>query len=228
MKFVLPVFALILCTAIASPVMAQPYTNLLQDRSLDSWMLPSGDAVEKGWSFDEDGALHLVGKGNNILSRDEYQEFELWFDFRISEKGNSGIKYRVQKFGSAWLGLEYQIQDDAAFPKQAAKHQTAGLYDLIDRSNPILERRYLPRNEWSTGHIVVQNNRLRHWMNGNIIIDEHSDSQHFTDAVEHSKFKNTAGFGRNPSGRIMLTDHGTEVWYRNLYVRRLDCCPPLP
>ena len=227
MRFVLPVFTMIFC-ATASPAMGQTYSNLLQDRSLHCWVLPNGNSVENGWTFDEDGALHLAGKGDNILTRQEFQNFDLWFDFRISAKGNSGIKYRVRKFDSSWLGLEYQIQDDAAFPKQAAKHQTASLYDLVDRSLPIFERRYLPLNEWSTGRIIVQNNRLRHWMNGNLIIDECSDSPHFADAVEHSKFKDTTGFGRNLSGQIMLTDHGSEVWYRNLYVRRLDGCPPLP
>lgn len=211
----------------AKNAIAQSYTNLIPDRSLHLWNLPDGKPVEQGWSFDSDGSLHLVGKGNNILTRDEYQDFDLWFDFRISEKGNNGIKYRVQKYGSSWLGPEYQIQDDAAFPKLPPKHYTASLYDLVDRSNPVFERRYLPLSEWSTGRIIVQNNRLRHWMNGNIIIDEDTDSQHFAEAIQASKFKDTAGFGKNFSGRIMLTDHGSEVWFRNVYIRSLNNCPPV-
>ena len=142
----LPLAACVLLLNYAENVIAQTYTNLIPDRSLHLWNLPNGNPVEKGWSFDSDGSLHLVGKGDNILTRDEYQDFDLWFDFRISEKGNNGIKYRVQKYGSSWLGPEYQIQDDAAFPKLPAKHYTASLYDLVDRSNPVLERRYLPLN----------------------------------------------------------------------------------
>jgi hypothetical protein len=207
---------------------AQTYTNLIPDRSLHLWNLPNGNPVEKGWSFDADASLHLVGKGDNILTREEYQNFDLWFDFRISEKGNNGIKYRVQKHGASWLGPEYQIQDDSAFPKLPAKHYTASLYDLVDRSNPVFERRYLPLNEWSSGRIIVQNNRLRHWMNGHLIIDEDTDSQHFAEAVQNSKFKDTADFGKNCSGRIMLTDHGSEVWFRNLYIRNLNNCPTVP
>ena len=225
MNRLLSLAACVLLMICADKVRAQGYTNMIPDRSLHLWNLPNGDPVEKGWSFDADGSLHLVGKGDNILTRDEYQNFDLWFDFRISEKGNNGIKYRVQKYGSSWLGPEYQIQDDAAFPKLPAKHYTASLYDLVDRSNPVFERRYLPLNEWSSGRIIVQNNRLRHWMNGSLIIDEDSDSQHFADAIEASKFKNTAGFGKNASGRIMLTDHGSEVWFRNFYIRNLNNCP---
>lgn len=228
MKPALSFLALAFFYTVGQPAYSQSYCNLLPDRSLQHWTLPNGKAVEKGWTIDQGGALHLQGKGDNIITREDYQDFDLWFDFKIAEKGNNGIKYRVQKFESSLLGLEYQIQDDEAFPKMAAKHKTASLYDLVDRSLPILERRYLPRTEWSTGRIIVQRNRLRHWMNGNLIIDENSESQQFADAIANSKFKNTPGFGRNPSGKIMLTDHGTEVWYRNLYIRRLDGCCDLP
>ena len=228
MKSLLPVLAMFIVVGSAGNAVAQNYTDLLQDRTLHHWMLPSGGTVEKGWIFDPDGALHLVGKGDNILTQCEYQNFDLWFDFRISEKGNSGIKYRVQKYGSSWLGPEYQIQDDSAFPKQSAKHQTASLYDLVDRSHEAFERRYLPLSEWSVGRIIVQNNRIRHGMNGNLIIDEHTEAQHFSDAVNASKFKSTAGFGTNCSGRIMLTDHGSEVWYRNVFIRNLNGCAMVP
>jgi hypothetical protein len=228
MKSFLPVLTTFIIVGSAGSAIAQNYTNLLQDRSLQLWMLPSGEAVEKGWGFDPDGALHLAGQGDNILTQCEYQNFDLWFDFKISEKGNSGIKYRVQKYGSSWLGPEYQIQDDAAFPNQSPKHYTASLYDLVDRSSPVLERRYLPLNEWSGGRIIVQNNRIRHWMNGNLIIDEQSESPRFNAAVQDSKFRDTPGFGRNCSGRIMLTDHGSEVWYRNVFVRSLNGCAMVP
>jgi hypothetical protein len=222
-----PVVALILVAA-ASPAVAQQYTDLLKDRSLSHWMLPNGNEVEKGWQFDGDGTLHLSGKGDNIITREEYGDFDLWFEFKIAEKGNSGIKYRVQKFGNSWLGCEYQIQDDAAFPKQSAKHYTASLYDVVEKSSPILERKYAAPGQYNVGRIVVENHRIRHWMNGNLIIDELDYSQKFKDALDQSKFKNHEGFGRNPSGRLMLTDHGSEVWYRNLYIRRLSpavCVP---
>lgn len=210
-----------------STLQAQQYTNLLQGRSLSQWMLPNGVEVQKGWEFDSDGTLHLAGKGDNIITRNEYQDFDLWFDYRIAEKGNSGIKYRVREFGSSLLGCEYQIQDDASFANMSPKHYTASLYDVFDKSSPILERKYAPAGEFSVGRIIVQDNRIRHWMNGNLIIDECDCSQRFQDAVSQSKFKDSEGFGRNPSGRLMLTDHGSEVWYRNLFIRRLDGCAPV-
>jgi hypothetical protein len=207
---------------------AQGYVNLIADKSLSQWMLPNGDAVESGWQFENDGTLRLVGKGNNIITRDEYQDFDLWFDYRIAPKGNNGIKYRVREYGTSLLGLEYQIQDDAAFPDMGAKHLTASLYDIFEKSSPILQRRYAPLEEFSVGRIMVQNHRVRHWMNGQLIIDEVDSTPRFAEGVSNSKFRDQEGFGRNPSGRLMLTDHGSEVWFRNLFVRRLDGCPPLP
>ncbi len=209
------------------PVHAQQYSNLIHNRSLNQWMLTNGGAVEKGWQVEPDGTLHLSGKGENIVTREEYGDFDLWFEFRIADKGNSGIKYRVRQFDSRWLGLEYQVQDDAAFPNLATKHYTASLYDIIDRSSPLLERKYAAAGEFNVARVIVQKHRIRHWMNGNLIIDELDCSLAFLNGIANSKFKDTAGFGRNFCGRLMLTDHGSEVWYRNLYVRRLDGCPPV-
>ncbi len=206
---------------------AQQYLNLLENRSLDHWMKPSGEPVGEGWTFDSDGALHLTGKGGNIVTREDLGDFDLWFEYKISPKGNSGIKYRVRQYGNSWLGIEYQIQDDAAFPNMAPKHRTASLYDIIDQSSSILQRKYQPLDQYNVGRVVVQNHRLRHWMNGNIIIDEMDCSPKFDDAIRNSKFRDQEGFGKNTLGKLMLTDHGSEVWYRNLYVRRLDTCTPL-
>ena len=204
---------------------AQQYTNLLQDSSLSQWTKPNGDPVGEGWTLEPGGTLHLAGKGGNLISKDEYGDFDLWFEYRISEKGNNGIKYRVQTYGNSLLGLEYQIQDDHSFPNMADKHKTATLYDLFTPSQPIFKQEYRPLDEFNVGRIVVQNNRIRHWMNGRLIIDECSGSLRWLDAVQNSKFRSHENFGQNQSGRLMLTDHNSEVWYRNVYVRRLDGCP---
>lgn len=228
MNRIVSLLTLTVAALIQNPAEAQQFTNLLQNQSLSQWMLPNGNDVEQGWRFDGDGTLHLQGKGDNIITRNEYQDFELWFEFRIAEKGNSGIKYRVQKYGNSLLGIEYQIQDDAGFPNLPPKHFTASLYDIMDRSSSILERKYAPAGEFNVGRIVVQNHRIRHWMNGNLIIDELDCSPKFADAIAHSKFKDHEGFGRNDAGRLMLTDHGSEVWYRNLYIRSLSGAVCLP
>ncbi|MEY3457036.1 MAG: hypothetical protein RL215_193 [Planctomycetota bacterium] len=226
--------AVLLCLGLAAgvlsvrPAEAQQYTDLLKDRSLSQWMLADGRAVQSGWTIEADGSLHLSGRGDNLLSREDFGDFDLWFEWKISAKGNSGIKYRVMQYGKSWLGLEYQIQDDAAFPKMSAEHYTASIYDLFDKSSPIFSRRYLDLSEYSVGRVIVQRHRIRHWMNGNLVIDERDNSERFAAAVQDSKFRGQDGFGRNGTGKLMLTDHGSEVWYRNIFIRRLDHCALVP
>ena len=224
-RFIVWAFALTVLVAPSSTAIAQQYVNLLQNSSLNHWTKQDGDpVVDTGWSFEPGGILHLSGKGGNLITRDMFGDFDLWFEYKISEKGNNGIKYRVQKYGNSLLGLEYQIQDDNSFPKMADKHKTAALYDLFVPSQPIFSRQYLPLDQYNVGRIVVQNNRLRHWMNGRLIIDERVGSDRWVEAVQNSKFKNHGGFGENRLGHLMLTDHGTEVWFKNMYIRRLDGC----
>ena len=68
---------------------------------------------------------------------------------------------------------------------------------------------------------MVSRGRIQHWINGQLTIDECVGTSRWHDHIRSSKFSDRAGFGQNHLGRIMLTDHGSEVWYRNVYIRRL-------
>lgn len=211
--------ALLLMTVCASTASAQQYINLLENQSLQHWMTQGGGEPPAGWQLEPDGVLHMVGKGGNLLTREEFGDFELWFEFKISPKGNSGIKYRVQKYGGSWLGLEYQVLDDTAYPKLTREHLTASLYDLV---TPIPEvTRLHPVGEYNIAKIRVANQRTQHWINGQLMIDEPLTGPSWHEHVANSKFKKRAEFGENVLGRLMLTDHGDEAWYRNIFIRRL-------
>lgn len=213
-RLVLALFVVVVSGATASAQTG--YTNLLQDRSLQHWMTQSGDPVENGWTFDEDGSLHLQGRGGNIITRRQYCDFELWFEFRISEKGNSGIKYRVKKYGGSLLGCEFQILDDEAFPKLPRNHLTASLYDVFEPiPNPTRRHR---GDEWNVGHILVRGNHIQHSVNYQQTINVCAGSAKWNAAVANSKFDKRERFGQNRLGRIMLTDHNSEVWYRNIFI----------
>jgi hypothetical protein len=208
--------ALVVCAMCGAAANAQ-FTDLLKNRSLHHWITTSGESVREGWTFDPDGTLHLQG-GGNIITREQFCDFELWFEFRISEKGNSGIKYRVKKYGDSLLGCEYQILDDAAFPKLPGKQLTASLYDVFPpRSSPT--RRHVGA-EFNVGKVLVQGNRIRHWINGQLTIDECAGTPRWNGGIAQSKFNERDRFGQNRYGHIMLTDHRSEVWYRNVFIAR--------
>ena len=194
------------------------YTDLLLNRSLDHWMTQTGENVQQGWVFDADGTLHLKEKGGNIITRKKYGDFELWFEFRISGGGNSGIKYRVQKYGTSLLGCEYQILDDDAFSHLDRNKLTASLYDVF-APRPDRTRRRMD-DQFNVGKVLVQGSRIRHWINGQLTIDEYTGTSRWNDAIANSKFSERVGFGQNRCGHIMLTDHNSEVWYRNVFIRQ--------
>lgn len=215
---------LLLLALFLTPSLAfgQAWQNLLADRSFDQWQKTNGDAVEGGWIIEEDGTLHLTGKGGNLITRNTFADFELWFEFRTVQKGNNGIKYRVMQYDRSWLGLEYQILDDEAFPKLTREHLTASLYDLVTPKPEVT--RLKPRNEFNTGKIRVSNGRVQHWVNGQLMIDEKLTGPTWEAHVKDSKFRNREHFGENPEGHIMLTDHGSETWFRNMFIRDLSGC----
>ena len=217
MRFTFTLLALLFL--IPSSTDAQQFTNLLGN-NLQHLMKPDGQDVGSGWNLNSDGVLHMSGGGGNIVTREEYGDFELWFEFRISEKGNNGIKYRVQPFDGNWLGIEYQILDDSGFPKIGRKHLTASLYDLTD-TIPATTR-LKPVGQYNIGKIRVEGGRTQHWVNGQLTIQEPLYGERWNSMVSDSKFKNREGFGQNSMGRIMLTDHKSEAWFRNVFIRRLN------
>lgn len=201
------------------PASANEWINMLEGQSLNRWMKQDGSKPSATWQFN-DGWLHLNGQGGNLITTEEYGDFELWFEFRISEKGNSGIKYRVKKYNGNYLGLEYQVLDDNAFPKLPESHKTGSVYHVV---TPIpSEKRLKPVGEVNVAKIRVQGNRIQHWINGQLLIDQRVAGTDWKALIQKSKFKKHDGFGENQIGRVMLTDHNCEVWYRNIYLKPLS------
>jgi hypothetical protein len=132
---------------------------------------------------------------------------------RDAPGGNSGLKYRVHRFDVGWRGFEYQVIDDAGYKNRLRPSTTAGaLYALFE---PNGEKQLNALGEFNTARIVVKGDSLQHWLNGRLIVTATIDSPEWQDRLARSKFAELPGFGKNRRGRIMLTDHGSEVWYRN-------------
>lgn len=218
-RFTLSIVAM-LVPMLSQAAFAQTYINLLDAPELNHWMKPNGDPVGEGWALEPGGVLHLSGKGGNILSRQQYGDFELWFEFRNVEKGNNGIKYRVAKYDNQWLGLEYQLLDDTAFPKLGREHLTGSLYDIIPPIPSVTRLHAI--DEYNVGKIMVRNNRVQHWINGQILIDEQLGTDRWFKYFGKSKFKDREGFALNPQGHLMLTDHGSQIWFKNMFLRKLN------
>ncbi len=184
-------------------------------KSLAGWVMADGKPVTHGWEV-VDGVIHLKKEGKRtgyIVTTDEFGDFTLSFDWKIAPGGNSGLKYRVRSYGNKVLGCEYQIYDDAGAKKPiAAKNSSGSLYDLYE---PNESKQLNPAGEWNSAKIVVRGNHFEHWLNGKLIVSANVGDAEWEKRVAASKFNDQPEFSRQPRGKLMLTDHGSEVWYRN-------------
>ncbi len=206
---------------------------IFDGETLNGWTFNNGRPITHGWEV-KDGMIHLVPsqkdsnelRAGNILTVTEYQNFDLSFEWKISEGGNSGLKYRVRDYDGGTYGIEYQICDDVSYPKQLTPRTSTGaLYDLYE---PNQEKHLMPVGQFNKSRIVVEDKRIQHWLNGRLIVQATVGSSEWNNRLSCSKFADVKEFGQNPKGRIMLTDHGSEVWYRNFKLVESSSDPELP
>ncbi len=211
-------FALSL-TADAGELSAGAPVSLFDGKSLAGWTGPDGKSPGAGWTI-RDGVLQLDGEGGNLISEKEYKNFDLQWEWKISEAGNNGIKYWVTKVGEKdWLGIEYQMLDDKKHPdaKNGAKRLTASFYDI---QAPTVKVPVHPVGEWNSSRIVAKDGNLQHWINGVLVGEADTHSDEWKANLAASKFKGKPGFAPG-KGHLMLTDHKDKTWYRNIRITEL-------
>lgn len=175
--------------------------------------------IAGGWVV-QDGALTRTGAGGDIITNDEFKNFELTIDWKIEPRGNSGVFYRASEEQDEiyWNAVEMQVLDDAGHPDAANRLTSAGAaYDLY----PSPAGHVKPAGEWNTARLVVNGNHVEHWLNGVKLLEYELGSADWNSKVAGSKFKPHLKFGKNAQGHIGLQDHGNLVSYRNIKIRVL-------
>ena len=201
----------------------QGWTLLFDGTDTNGWTTPGGKPVPAGWVV-EKGTLTAKkgGKGGDIISANQYADFDLMLDFNIEPTGNSGVKYfytTYEKGGN--LGMEYQILDDKlAEDNKKENHLTGSFYDVMPPT--VAQKKVNPPGQWNTLRIMAKGNHVEHWLNGVKILAFERGSPAFTEAVSHSKF-NTAvpAFGTVKKGHILLQEHGGEISFKNIKINAL-------
>jgi hypothetical protein len=194
---------------------------LFDGKSLDGWRGYKTEAIGAGWEV-QDGAIVLTkGKAGDLMTKQEFGDFEFSFEWKISEGGNSGVIYRVGLGESASYrtGPEYQVLDNQkAEDNKKPNHLAASLYDV----GPAPDKDYTkPVGEWNQGKIVVRGWHVEHWLNGHKVADIDLASPAGKAAIAESKFKDWPKFASLLRGHIALQDHGHLVSYRALKIREL-------
>ncbi|WP_240452828.1 MULTISPECIES: DUF1080 domain-containing protein [Sphingobacterium] len=210
------------------------YSLLFNGKDHAGWKSVKGDAFPKsGWEV-KDGAIKVLKSdggestnGGDIISKEQYAAFDFSFEFKLTPGANSGVKYFVtlkEKSAGSAIGPEFQILDDATHPDaklgRDGNRTLASLYDLITSNKDSRARR--PIGEWNRGRIVVTaDNEVVHYLNGIKMLSYQRGSKEFRDLVAISKYKDWERFGEALQGHILLQDHGDEVSFRNLKVKKL-------
>jgi hypothetical protein len=184
------------------------------------------DFPKDKWTVEEGCLKHLAKAPNSasgsvdIITVEQFDDFDFQFEWRISPGGNSGVKYLVTEEREGPVAHEYQVLDDERHPDAGigAHRRVAAFYDVLPpNSNKVLR----PVGEFNLSRILVEGNHVEHWLNGAKVLEYELDSEAIKAAIAKSKFKNVAGFEKKIKGPLLLQDHGDEVCFRNLKIRQL-------
>jgi hypothetical protein len=203
---------------------------LFDGKSMAGWHRYGNRPVGEAWKV-ENGIIHLdasnkdnwKARAGDIVTDNEYENFELSLEWKVDTGANSGIIFYVKedstKYEWAWnTGMEMQVLDnerhkDAKIPK----HRAGDLYDLISSSKETVK----PALEWNKAGIKCVNGKLDLYLNGENVVSTTLWDDNWKKLIAGSKFKDMPDFGTVKKGKIALQDHGDNVWYRNVKIRKL-------
>lgn len=191
--------------------------------STAGWRGLGAESFPKNWVI-QDGCLKCLGgykESPDLVTVETYENFEFAFEWCFPKgKGNSGVKYRVQEQpGKGYaFGCEYQCMND---PDATDAHSSGALYDLFAPQAKAMA----PKGQFNQSRILVDGNRLEHWLNGVKVVEAEFDSEAMKAALAKSYFKKS-DWGKQPRGHIALQNHHSEVLFRNLKIRVLPPSQP--
>ena len=203
---------------------------LFDGNSFRGWHTYGKKVAGRAWDIDS-SSIHLrpgtkngyqTAGGGDLVSNDTFSNFDLKLEWKIGKKANSGILFYVQedttKYKETWnTGPEMQVCDkDSNEDAQSFKHEAGDLYDLI--ASRIISAK--PALEWNQVEMISNHQQLDLYLNDVHIISTFLWDEKWKKLITDSKFNTMPGFGSFHSGRIALQDHGEEVWYRNIRIKK--------
>jgi len=215
-----------------TPAEAEEGWELLFDgESAEKWRGYNKTGFPSGWEV-VGGMIHCIGsgrgeagQGGDIITREKFENFELSLDWMVATGGNSGIFYLAREVEGEpiWKSApEMQILDNVNHPDAKlgiqGNRQAGALYDLI----PAVPQNAKPGGEWNSVKIMVYKGTVVHWMNGEQVLEYHLWTDDWKNMCANSKFKDYELFiNTAEEGHIGLQDHGDDVWFKNIKVRKL-------
>ena len=217
----LAVFMAVSTTALsAADAKAGEWRPLFDGKTTGGWRGYKSPDVPAGWAI-KDGILVKEGKSSDLVTKDQYGDFELEFDWKLAPGGNAGVLYRgTEEYDHIyWTAPEYQLLDDAAHADGKNRLTSAGsAYALYPPPAGVVK----PAGEWNSSRIVAKGAHVEHWLNGKKVVEYELWSPDWEAKVKASKFKDWPNYGRAKKGYIAIQgDHEGALSLRNIRIRDL-------
>jgi hypothetical protein len=199
------------------------WTLLFDGTSTVGWRGFNKQTCPAGWKA-VDGALTRVAEAGDIVTVDQYQDFDLTFDWRIAKNGNSGLFFHVAEgpdLKTVFVtGPEYQLLDNDGHPdgKNGPDRWSGADYALHAPTKNTARA----VGEWNESRILVKGPHVEHWLNGEKVVEYELWSADWKNRVAKSKFNAMPRYGLEKTGHIALQDHGSEVAFRNVKIKVLN------
>jgi hypothetical protein len=205
------------------------WTLLFNGQSMEGWRDFKGetDNITAPWKV-ENGTLTSLGEGSDstgyIVSKSEYENFIVSFDWKIQEGGNSGFLYHVverPQYKVPYVtGPEYQLLDDQKFPDPLEEWQKVGADYAMYVADPGTKE-VRKAGKWNNTKIVFDNGHVEHWLNGKKLFEFEAWTDDWFTRKESGKWDFAPEYGLARSGLIALQDHGDRIWFRNMKIKQL-------
>lgn len=198
---------------------ADGWRPLFDGTSLAGWHVYRQTGTPANWRA-VDGTIERVADGGDLVTDEQFANFDLTLDWKVAPGGNSGIVYRVADTGEETYetGPEMQILDDTRHPDGKSPLTSAGSnYGLYPAPRGVVK----PAGEWNSIRLLVNGNHVEHWMNGVKVVEYELHSPEWNQKVAASKFKQWPAYGQAASGRLALQQHGAPVNFRNIRIQVL-------
>lgn len=178
-----------------------PYDNPVKRAALSSDELAelqkqADEQMRAHWKV-EDGALVFDGKGRSLCTAKDYGDFDMYVDWKILPKGDSGIYLRGTPQVQIW-----DLNDNPV--------GSGGLYN--NRTHPSKPTKCAdkPVGQWNTMRIKMVGEKVTIWLNGELVVDNV--------VLENYWNREKPIF---PTGQIELQSHGNTLWFKNIYLKEL-------
>ena len=207
---------------VAGPQPPEGFTALFDGESMDGWFTVP-EKPQKAWKVDsKQGTLGRSYRGGYIWTEESYGDFILQLEYKISRLCNSGVFFRSDPQNPVQGGFEIQILDPKVLEHLGPgreKHANGALYDAVAPSSDPSK----PVGKWNKMRIRAKGDSVRIWINGKQVVE--ADLSKWTTAElnpDGSKNKFKTALSKLPkTGHIGLQDHGHNVWFRNIFVKKL-------